>query len=93
MSEPISTQKPWDGRFEDENLLRGLGQFSDDLREPNTTFACFVRSPHTSAKIHRIDTENTKKLPGVITILAGADLAATEYESVTRPYPPARHIH
>ena len=87
MSASTSTQKPWGGRFEDEKLLRGVGRFSDDLREPNTAFACFVRSPHAFAKILRIDTEAAKRLPGVVAILIGADVAAARYESVTRPYP------
>lgn len=51
------------------------------------TFACFVPSPHAFAKILRIDTEAAKKLPGVIAIMIGADLAAARYESVTCPYP------
>jgi len=83
-----SAQKPWVGRVEDERLLRGQGRFSDDLREPNTLFACFVRSPHAFAKIIRIDVSQAHAMSGVLAVLTGADLASQgKYESVTIPYP------
>src|SRR5665213_1377963 len=87
MTEPISTQELWAGRFEDENLLRGVGRFSDDLREPNTTFACFVRSPRAFAKIVRINSVAARKMAGVIAVLTSADLSTRKYLSVTVPYP------
>jgi carbon-monoxide dehydrogenase large subunit len=85
MNAPVSKQKG--ARFEDENLLRGHGRFSDDLREPNTTFACFVRSPYAFAKIIRINSTAAKKMAGVISVLTGADLSSSGYKSVTAPYP------
>ena len=71
-----SAQKPWVGRVEDERLLRGQGRFSDDLREPNTLFACFVRSPHAFAKIIRIDIAQANAMPGVLAVLTGAEAGA-----------------
>ena len=82
-----NTQKPWAGRVEDDRLLRGQGRFSDDLREPNIGFACFVRSPHAFAKIIGVDTAAAKTMPGVLAVLTGADILAGDYESVTLPYP------
>src|SRR6185312_6480834 len=82
-----NTQKPWAGRVEDDRLLRGQGRFSDDLREPNTGFACFVRSPHAFAKIIGVDTAAAKTMAGVLAVLTGADILAGDYESVTLPYP------
>jgi|SRR6185312_1719419 len=43
--------EPMGRLVEDERLLREQGRFSDDLREPNTLFAYFVRSPHAFAKL------------------------------------------
>src|SRR4029079_5934121 len=83
-----SAQKPGVGRVEDERLLRGQGRFSDDLREPNTLFACFVRSPHAFAKIIRIDVSQAHAMSGALAVLTGADLVSQgKYESVTIPYP------
>lgn len=82
-----NTQEPWAGRVEDDRLLRGQGRFSDDLREPNTGFACFVRSPHAFAKIVGVDTAAAKTMPGILAVLTGADILAGDYESVTIPYP------
>jgi carbon-monoxide dehydrogenase large subunit len=81
-------QKPWVGRVEDERLLRGQGRFSDDLREPNMLFACFVRSPYAFAKIIEIDITQAKAMSGVRAVFTGTDLASSgRYESVTIPYP------
>ena len=81
-------QKPWIGRVEDERLLRGQGRFSDDMREPNMLFACFVRSPHAFAKIIEIDIAQAKAMSGVRAVITGTDLASSgKYESVTIPYP------
>ena len=75
------------GRIEDDELLRGFGRFSDDLRYPNTAFACFIRSPHAFANILSIDLTGAKDVPGVLAVLTANDLTSEAYESVTTPYP------
>ncbi|NKC15916.1 MAG: molybdopterin-dependent oxidoreductase [Gammaproteobacteria bacterium] len=63
-------------RIEDPTLLRGAGQFADDLGEaPGTCHVAFVRSPHAHAVIERIERESALALDGVIAVLTGAELA------------------
>jgi carbon-monoxide dehydrogenase large subunit len=63
-------------RLEDHRLLRGLGRYVDDIVLPRQAHACFLRSPHAHARIAKIDATKARKLPGVIGILLGRDLAA-----------------
>ena len=48
-------------RFEDLRLVRGAGQYSDDISMPGQAIAVFVRSPHAHAKLKRIDAAAAKK--------------------------------
>ena len=66
-------------RTEDPRLLRGEGQYVDDIHLLNETHACFLRSPHAHATITRLDCDAARSMPGVITILTGDDWAATGY--------------
>ncbi|MGY9020694.1 MAG: hypothetical protein ACKVHX_14665, partial [Alphaproteobacteria bacterium] len=43
-------------RREDNRFLRGKGNFTDDMKLPNMTFAAFVRSTHAHANLLSIDT-------------------------------------
>jgi len=62
-------------RLEDRALLTGRGRFVDDIALPGVLHAAFVRSPHAHARIAAIDTVDAAKLPGVLAIFTGADLA------------------
>src|SRR5690242_10963189 len=62
-------------RKEDIRFITGKGQYTDDVVRPGETRAVFVRSPHAHAKIGRIDTSEAAKMPGVVAVLTGADLA------------------
>lgn len=63
-------------RKEDARLLRGLGRFSDDERDPQALHAIIVRSTHPHARIVRIDTQAAEAMPGVHGVLVGADAVA-----------------
>jgi carbon-monoxide dehydrogenase large subunit len=63
-------------RTEDNRFLTGRGRYTDDLRFPGETFACFVRSPHAHARILAIDTEAAAAAPGVAGVLTHADVEA-----------------
>jgi carbon-monoxide dehydrogenase large subunit len=63
-------------RFEDLRLVRGAGKYSDDISLSGQAMAVFVRAPHAHAVIRRIDTAAARTMPGVITILTGADYVA-----------------
>ena len=62
-------------RKEDFRFITGQGQYTDDVVRPGETRAVFVRSPHARAKIKSIDAAAARKLPGVVAVLTGADLA------------------
>ena len=61
-------------RTEDPTLLRGEGQFTDDLTLPNQAHAVMVRSVHAHGVIREIDTSEALEMPGVIAVLTGEDL-------------------
>ena len=63
-------------RVEDDALLTGKGVFADDVTLPHQAVLQFLRSPHPHARIASIDATAARRLPGVIAIVTGADLAA-----------------
>lgn len=91
MTQSIAVRGPdfsqWEGRIEDDALLRGLGRFGDDVKPEGALHAHFVRSPHAFATIERIDVEAAKKAKGVVAVLTAADLAASHYHSISHPVP------
>jgi carbon-monoxide dehydrogenase large subunit len=74
-------------RVEDDRLVRGVGQFADDIAQQKQAYAYFLRSPHAAARIVRIDTEAAKTAPGVLAVLTGADIEAARVGNVAR-HPP-----
>src|SRR5438309_10078508 len=69
-------------RREDPRLLTGKGVYVDDVKLPDTTYASFVRSPHAHARIRAIDAEAARKLPGVVAVYTGKELAASGVKSL-----------
>ncbi len=63
-------------RVEDERLLTGRGQYTDDIASPGEARCVFVRSPHAHARIARIDAAAATRVPGVVAVLTGSDYAA-----------------
>ena len=61
-------------RLEDDLLLKGEGQFTDDVTLPNQAHLMFLRSPYPHARILSIDTKAALAMPGVMQITTGADL-------------------
>jgi aerobic carbon-monoxide dehydrogenase large subunit len=62
-------------RTEDPTLVRGQGQYTDDLNLPGQAYAAMVRSRHAHGIIRGIDAEAARSMPGVLAIYTGADLA------------------
>ena len=60
-------------RFEDPRLLRGGGNYVDDMVLPGMAFGHVLRSPHAHAKIRSIDVTKAKAAPGVLAVLTGDD--------------------
>src|SRR5437879_13425053 len=63
-------------RTEDPLLLRGEGRYTDDLNEPRQAYAHMVRSPHSHGVLRGVNAEAARKMPGVLAVYTGADLAA-----------------
>src|SRR5271170_304413 len=63
-------------RIEDASLLAGSGRYTDDFTLPDQTWVSFLRSPVAHAKIVSIDTTAAAKMPGVLAVYTGAELAA-----------------
>ena len=63
-------------RVEDRALLKGQGQFVDDIpTKKNTLHAAFLRSPHAHAEIVSIDYSEALKMSGVFEVVVGEDMA------------------
>ena len=69
-------------RKEDFRFITGQGQYTDDVVRPGETKAIFVRSPHAHAKIKSIDVTAARKMPGVIDVLTGEQLATDKIGSL-----------
>jgi carbon-monoxide dehydrogenase large subunit len=63
-------------RTEDPRLLKGHGQFLDDISLTDQAHGFVVRSPYAYARIRSINVEAAKAAPGVIAVLTAADLSA-----------------
>jgi carbon-monoxide dehydrogenase large subunit len=59
-----------------DRLLQGRGLYVSDLELPRMTHVVFVRSPYAHARIVAVDTGAAKKMPGVIAVVTGEELAA-----------------
>lgn len=62
-------------RKEDFRFLQGKGNYTDDVNRPGQAHAWILRSPHAHAAIKGIDSAAAAKMPGVVAIFTGADMA------------------
>ncbi|MEP3114385.1 xanthine dehydrogenase family protein molybdopterin-binding subunit [Nisaea sp.] len=63
-------------RSEDPKLLRGEGNYTDDVNLDGQAYGVMVRSPYAHGTLNGIDIAEAKAAPGVLAILTGADLDA-----------------
>jgi aerobic carbon-monoxide dehydrogenase large subunit len=63
-------------RIEDLRLLRGRGQFVDDLARENLLHSVVLRSPLAHGRIRAIETGAARTRPGVHAVITAADIAA-----------------
>jgi len=63
-------------RLEDPRLLRGAGEFTDDVVMAGQAYAAFVRSPYASAAVKDIAVGKGQRRPGVVAVLTGAEYLA-----------------
>jgi carbon-monoxide dehydrogenase large subunit len=62
-------------RKEDPRLVRGMGQFCDDVQLPGMLHLAILRSPLAHARIISIDKTAAEAHPNVVAVITGADLA------------------
>ena len=77
-------------RSEDPRLLRGQGNYIDDMVLPGMVFAHILRSPLAHARIKRIDIDAARAAPGVLAVITGADWAASGFGGLPVSTGPAR---
>jgi aerobic carbon-monoxide dehydrogenase large subunit len=70
-------------RVEDENLITGKGCYADDVQLPGMLYLAFARTTYPHAKIVSIDTAAAKTMPGVVTVVTGADTAQLNIPSAS----------
>src|SRR5690242_18754922 len=79
-------------RAEDERLVTGKGQFSDDFLLEGQTYAAMVRSPHPHACIRAIDTTQARNMPGVLGAFTGKDCFADGLQPIPHdPLPKTKY--
>ena len=61
-------------RKEDPRLVRGRGNFIDDVKLPGMLHLDIVRSPYAHARIKSINSSKALKVPGVAAVITGKDL-------------------
>src|ERR1700751_1909064 len=62
-------------RKENLRFIQGKGNYVDDVHLPGMVYGHMVRSPYAHARLKSVNTEEAKKLPGVLAIITGEDLA------------------
>ncbi len=58
-----------------DRLLQGRGVYVSDVELPRMAHVAFVRSPHAHARILGVESETAKRMPGVIAVVTGEELA------------------
>jgi len=60
-----------------DRLMQGRGLYVSDIELPRMAHVVFLRSPHAHARIVAIDASTAKRMPGVIAVVTGEELANT----------------
>ena len=86
-------------RKEDPRMVRGKGNYVDDVSLPGMLHMSIVRSPYAHAKILNIDASRALAMDGVLAVITGADLEAAGLHwmptlmSDTQMVLPTDHVH
>lgn len=72
----------YQGRLEDERMLKGAGRYVSDWNLPGQAHGFFLRSDRPHAQIRSIDASAALAMKGVLAVLTGADVAAAGYQSL-----------
>src|ERR1700722_18611565 len=81
-TEATEAQVPEGGRArlrkEDERLITGQTNWTDNIRLPGMLHVAFLRSPYAHARITSVNVSAARTKPGVIAAYSGADFAAEQ---------------
>src|ERR1700749_1540262 len=58
-----------------DRLMQGRGTYVSDMELPRMAHVVFLRSPHAHARIVSIEAAAAKRMPGVIGVVTGKELA------------------
>ncbi len=72
-------------RKEDQRLLTGNGNYSDDVNLEGQLYAVLVRNRHAHANIKSIDTSAAAEAPGIAAVLTDADYQADGHGPLPSP--------
>jgi carbon-monoxide dehydrogenase large subunit len=61
-------------RSEDPTLVRGEGDYADDVQVAGQLYGVFVRSSHAHGTVRRLDARAAAAMPGVVKVFAARDL-------------------
>ena len=59
-----------------DRLMQGRGFYVSDMELPRMAHVVFVRSPHAHARIRSIDASAARRMPGVVAVVTGEELAS-----------------
>src|SRR5258708_12738157 len=59
-----------------DRLMQGRGLYVSDMELPRMVHVVFLRAPHAHAKIIGIEAGAARRMPGVVAIVTGKELAA-----------------
>src|ERR1700734_3553685 len=65
-------------RKEDERLITGQTNWTDNIRLPGMLHVAFLRSPYAHARITSVNVSAARTEPGVVAAYSGADFAAEQ---------------
>src|SRR6201998_2268285 len=65
-------------RREDERLITGQTNWTDNIRLPGMLHVAFLRSPYAHARITSVNVSAARSAPGVLAAYSGADFAAEQ---------------
>ena len=74
-------------RVEDEALIRGQGNYVDDIKLPGMLHTAFLRADQAHAMIRSIDVDQARAMAGVHAVLTWADLPAPLQAQMVQTYP------
>jgi carbon-monoxide dehydrogenase large subunit len=75
------------GRLEDDRMLSGRGRYVSDWTLPGQAHGHFLRSDRPHAKILGVEKEEALKLPGVLAVITGKELAEAGLKAIPAAAP------